>query len=217
MTRTGLVLLVLGVIVPTVQADPGSETVQTARHPAISSVSVTSMVRPTVRRDADGWWFVSPRGERFFSLGVSVMNQGTSRADHNPIRPSYAAWRHYDRSEAWSDASLRRLKSWRFTTVGGWSDWESLRKSSELDLWCTPVVHLGSQAGAPWWDMWDKTNLAPDGSDRPQFHCSAARRSPSDWLLQRQRNWLVGRQPVDADFRAGAHQRPAATTDWSAA
>ena len=56
---------------------------------------------------------------------------------------------------AWSDATLRRLKSWRFTTIGAWSDHRQLRQSREMSLWLTPVLHVGSTAGAPWWDMWD--------------------------------------------------------------
>ena len=51
--------------------------------------------------------------------------------------------------------SLKRLKGWGFATVGGWSDTKVLRQSKEMSLWLTPVLHIGSTAGAPWWDMWD--------------------------------------------------------------
>ena len=54
---------------------------------------------------------------------------------------------------------MRRLRSWGFTTVGGWSDFDTLRGSRDQTLWLTPVLHVGSTAGAPWWDMWDERNL----------------------------------------------------------
>ena len=54
-------------------------------------------------------------------------------------------------------ASLGRLKSWGFTTIGGWSDYKSLVDNQpKHDLWMTPVVTLGARSGAPWFDMWDE-------------------------------------------------------------
>jgi hypothetical protein len=57
----------------------------------------------------------------------------------------------------WAEATRTRLKSWGFTTIGGWSDYQDLRQCSATssDLALTPVLHIGSTAGAPWWDMWD--------------------------------------------------------------
>src|SRR5688500_9282220 len=79
-----------------------------------------------VRRDESRWSLVAPDGKHFFSLGVCCVSQGPSRADYDPENPSYARWRFYDEPAAWADNSLRRLKSWGFTTVGGWSDYEIL-------------------------------------------------------------------------------------------
>jgi hypothetical protein len=112
--------------------------------------------RCTVQQDTNGWWFVSPGGEKFFSLGVCVFDQGSTKEEYNPVKPSYAALRYYNVPEEWADASLRRLKSWGFTTVGGWSDYKTLQQSREHDLWISPVLHLGSTSGAPWFDMWDE-------------------------------------------------------------
>jgi hypothetical protein len=112
----------------------------------------------TVRSEETGWWLVSPEGRKFFSLGVCCIHQGTSRDTFDVENPSYAAWQHYPTSAAWADTTLRRLKSWGFTTISGWSDFEALRKSRE-PLWLTPVLHIGSTAGAPWWDMWDAKNI----------------------------------------------------------
>ena len=107
-----------------------------------------------------GWWLVSPEGQKFFSLGVSCVHQGSSRTSFDVENPSYAAWQHYGSSAGWADASLRKLKSWSLTTVGGWSDFATLRQSSEQTLWLTPVLHIGASVGAPWWDMWDKKNIS---------------------------------------------------------
>ena len=112
-------------------------------------------------RDDDGQWsLVAPDGRRFYSRGVCVLDEGTPRAEYSPERPAYAAWRHYQSSGAWADAALRRLKSWRFTTVGGWSDVSTLNESDEQSLYLTPVLHLGSTVGFPWYDMWDERHLA---------------------------------------------------------
>jgi hypothetical protein len=112
-----------------------------------------------VQQGEAGRSFVSPEGKPFFSVGVCVVDQGTPRDGYDPARPAYAAWRHYDSSGAWADATLARLKSWKFTTVGGWSDFAALRQSREQTLWLTPVLHLGSTVGAPWLDMWDAKHL----------------------------------------------------------
>lgn len=126
---------------------------------AAEGIEPSRNMRCTVCKDGDGWWIVSPAGERFFSLGICMFNQGSAKEEYNPAKPSYAALRHYDGPEAWADASLRRLKEWGFTTVGGWSDYKTLGESSEHDLWATPVLHLGSRTGVPWFDMWDENNI----------------------------------------------------------
>jgi hypothetical protein len=108
-----------------------------------------------VSRERNGWWLVAPDGKPFFSLGVCMFNQGSAKEDYDPAKPSYAAFRHYDAGDRWAAASLGRLKSWGFTTVGGWSDYETVRRAG-AGWWLTPVLHMGSTAGAPWFDMWDE-------------------------------------------------------------
>jgi hypothetical protein len=118
----------------------------------------------TLRRDAERWSLVTPVGKPFFSLGVCCVFQGPSREDYDPENPSYARWRYYNSPAAWAEGSLRRLTDWSFTTVGGWSDYETLlpamqvkaRDECEAIVGITPVLHLGSTAGAPWFDMWDE-------------------------------------------------------------
>ena len=109
----------------------------------------------TISRQDDTYWLVKPGGEPFFSLGVCCVNQGISTKEWNPANPGYAAWRHYSDSNAWAAASLRRLKTWGFTTIGGWSDFQALRRGGDTRMFFAPVLHIGATAGAPWWDMWD--------------------------------------------------------------
>ena len=128
--------------------------------PGILSAPSEEPARPatppfTIEQRSSAWWLVSPEGRPFFSLGVCVVTPGAARESFDPENPGYAAWQHYASPDLWAEATLRRLKAWRFTTIGGWSDLSVLRRPGEQDRWLTPVLHIGSTAGAPWWDMWD--------------------------------------------------------------
>ncbi|MGA9450185.1 MAG: hypothetical protein WBW41_02445 [Verrucomicrobiia bacterium] len=105
-------------------------------------------------------WLTKPDGERFFSLGVCVVNQGASREQFNSTNPGYAAFQHYENSNRWAEATLKRLKSWRFTTVGGWSDYLALRQCRDADVAFIPVLAVGMTCGVPWLDMWDTNVIA---------------------------------------------------------
>lgn len=123
-------------------------------------IPATPAIPPfTVRQDESGWWLRSPAGEKFFSMGVCVVDQGIRRPAYDSENPGYAAWRFHDTVASWRDSTQHRLKSWGFTTVGGWGDFANLRSSQEAGHWLTPVLHIGSTAGAPWWDMWDEKNI----------------------------------------------------------
>jgi hypothetical protein len=113
----------------------------------------------SIQQQGETAWLVRPNGERFFSLGVCCVSQGTSRSEFNSANPSYAAWQHYADSNLWANATLKRLRTWGFTTVGGWSDYQVLRDRGDPDVAFAPVLHIGSTAGAPWWDMWDPKNI----------------------------------------------------------
>ncbi|HUA39325.1 MAG TPA: hypothetical protein VMA35_13115 [Candidatus Sulfopaludibacter sp.] len=103
-------------------------------------------------------WLTRPDGTPFFSLGVCCVNQGVSPEKFNPKNPGYAALRHYANSNIWAETTLHRLKSWNFTTVGGWSDYPALRQCRDKGVAFIPVLAVGMTAGAPWLDMWN-TNL----------------------------------------------------------
>lgn len=80
---------------------------------------------------------------------------GVSRKEFDTNNPGYVAWQHYADSNHWAEATLKRLKSWGFTTIGGWSDFAAFKQCHDTNVAFAPVLHIGSTAGAPWWDMWD--------------------------------------------------------------
>jgi len=105
-------------------------------------------------------WLTKPNGGRFFSLGVCCVNQGVSREKFSLTNPGYAAFQHYENSNRWAGAALQRLKSWKFTTVGGWSDYPALQQCRDADVAFIPMLAVGMTAGAPWLDMWDTNIIA---------------------------------------------------------
>jgi hypothetical protein len=154
---------------------PGAERVE-AESRALQALPIASAPPATrgfsfsIRQQDTGWWLVSPRGQRFFSLGVCCVNQGFSRQAFDPENPGYAAWQHYQDAGSWADATATRLKAWGFTTLGAWSDHRTLGQAKEMTLWLTPILHIGSTAGAPWWDMWDpKVIRRMEDVARPQI------------------------------------------------
>jgi hypothetical protein len=109
----------------------------------------------SIQQQGQSFWLVKPNGDRFFSFGVCCVNQGVSAKEWDSANPGYAAWQHYIDTNAWALATLGRLSAWGFTTVGGWSDFQTLKGCHDADVAFAPVLHIGATAGAPWWDMWD--------------------------------------------------------------
>ena len=114
-----------------------------------------SSARFSIQEQDGQYWLLTPHGDRFFSVGVCCVDQGISKTNFDSNNPGYAAWKHYPNSSAWATAALKRLRNWHFTTVGGWSDFPTLQNCHVEDVAFAPVLHVGSTAGAPWWDMWD--------------------------------------------------------------
>ncbi len=106
------------------------------------------------------FWLTRPDGERFFSLGVCCVDQGASRTKFSPTNPGYAAFQHYEDASRWAETALTRLKSWNFTTVGGWSDYRDLLQCRDADMAFIPVLAIGMSCGVPWLDMWDTNIIA---------------------------------------------------------
>lgn len=98
-------------------------------------------------------WLVNSENEFFFSSGVCCVNPGVTFEEYSARNPGYAAWHNYSDSKEWADHTIERLKSWGFSTIGGWGNTDVLFQSSQMNLYYTPELSMG--AGAPWLDMWD--------------------------------------------------------------
>lgn len=97
------------------------------------------------------WWFLSPQGERFFSLGTNCVNMGEPQ--YSEKSPSYCAMRFYLHPAQWTEDTLARLRQWGFNTIGGWSDVDTLRTHWKKAMPYTVALHVGSRLGMPWNDM----------------------------------------------------------------
>ncbi len=102
-----------------------------------------------VERDGDGHaWLRTPCGERFFSIGVNVVDGGASGAHLN--RPHYD-WRETAASlAAWEAVTRQRLSDWGFNSAGAWSlPPQALKLPSAINL------ELGRLAKFHWFDPFD--------------------------------------------------------------
>ena len=105
--------------------------------------------RWSVERDRRGdAWLRTPCGERFFSLGVNVVDGGASGAHLD--RPHYAWQRFAPSLGAWADDARRRLIGWGFNTAGAWSLAPQL-----LHMPTVINLELGRLAKFHWFDPFD--------------------------------------------------------------
>lgn len=114
----------------------------------------------SIQQEGQTSWLTKPNGQKFFSLGVCVVNQGAQPERLNPTNPAFAALQQYENSNRWAEATLDRLQSWHFTTVGGWSDYAALEQCRHADVAFIPVLAVGMSCGVPWLDMWDTNVIA---------------------------------------------------------
>jgi hypothetical protein len=88
-------------------------------------------------------WLVTPCGDRFFSLGVNVVDGGEDPND----RPRYSWKPHFPDLIAFWAATRSRLTAWRFNTLGAYSAPAQIIKFA-----VTPDFGLGRAAGFHWID-----------------------------------------------------------------
>jgi hypothetical protein len=125
------------------------------------STALCGAVEPQVRivSDALGAWFEPPDGRRFFSVGVCCIAAGQRPEITDPENPAYSALSIHPNLKVWAAITSARLRNWKFTTIGGWSDLDALAAVDGPQAYVTPVLGVGAAAGAPWWDMWDEENV----------------------------------------------------------
>lgn len=119
-------------------------------------------------KESGAWWIQTPAKENLFSLGVCVIDFGTKWSDYDLGNPGYAGYRFYPNQKKWAEDTSGRLSGWGFNTIGAWSEYSALKNVKNSPLYLTPILHMGSSAGAPWLDMWAPetvktiTNVAKD-------------------------------------------------------
>lgn len=97
------------------------------------------------------WWFITPEGNGFLSIGVNFVS---FQGDFAPAL-GYAPYernmrKKYGDRNKWIVATLSRLKAWGFNTIGGFSLPVYHRRSDELAMPYTISFALGDLGGADW-------------------------------------------------------------------
>ncbi|MFO7975520.1 MAG: hypothetical protein R6V12_12890, partial [Candidatus Hydrogenedentota bacterium] len=101
------------------------------------------------------WWFVTPEGEPFLSIGVNHVTWHGCTGKVTGERPyEEAVLAKYGTPEAWAEAVCERLENWGFNTIGAWSVDEV---SPYLPR--TPILNLTRSF---WFSSWKKEGLMPD-------------------------------------------------------
>ncbi len=93
-------------------------------------------------------WLYTPCGERFYSLGVNILDGGNG--EHAGLGAAYTGyeWQNFAPSlAAWAADARHRLHRWGFNSAGGWSlPPQQLRLPTVIDL------ELGRRAEFHWFD-----------------------------------------------------------------
>src|SRR5206468_6371781 len=93
-------------------------------------------------------WLVTPCGERFFSLGVNVLDGGSFEHQKRGTAYSGYRWEAFAPTLAdWTAETRRRLFSWGFNSAGGWA-----LPPSVLKLPMIINLELGRLARFHWFD-----------------------------------------------------------------
>jgi hypothetical protein len=107
--------------------------------------------RWSLARDSGVAWLVTPCGERFYSLGVNILDGGYGEREKDG--KTYYSWPAFAPTlAAWVAETRHRLARWGFNSAGGWSlPPQELRLPSAINL------ELGRNAKFHWFDP-----FAPD-------------------------------------------------------
>jgi hypothetical protein len=94
-------------------------------------------------------WLVTPCGDRFFSLGVNVLDGGYPEREKGG--KTWYSWKAFAPTLAdWTTETRRRLLSWGFNSAGGWAlPPETLKLPTIINL------ELGRLARFHWFDPFD--------------------------------------------------------------
>lgn len=87
-----------------------------------------------VERVNGSWWFITPDGFGFISVGLNHLDDTDLRYPYN-----FDVWqRRYGTRQRWIDAAVADLRSWSFNTLGWTRQWVSSHHHHDID-WLTPL------------------------------------------------------------------------------
>ena len=92
------------------------------------------------------WLLITPDGKPFYSVGVNHVTANNNVDRETGICPyCEAVAASYESHEAWAGATVERLETWGFNTIGAWSDYELFAPLMPY----TKLLSIG--AGQPDW------------------------------------------------------------------
>lgn len=118
----------------------------------VPSVRAENQFFAIERADSGVWWFRSPQGQQFLSLGVSDIPAGPTREKYDPANPGYASFRYYDSTGDWINGVRSNLQKWNFNTIGAWGHADL----ANTEFPETRVLHWGSSLLVPWCDIFSQ-------------------------------------------------------------
>ncbi len=135
-------------------------------------------------------WLVTPCGERFFSLGVNVLDGGYP--EREKAGKIYYSWTAFAPTLSdWTAETRRRLSAWGFNTAGGWA-----LPPSVLKLPTIINLELGRLARFHWFDPFAPETETRMNALARELVGTLSRQPLPDRLFLRQRGRLVGRGAV---------------------
>jgi hypothetical protein len=100
----------------------------------------------SVFNDSGVQWLKTPCGDRFYSVGINVVNGGYPWREKDG--KVWYSWKAFDPSLAvWLERTKQRLAEWGFNTAGGWS-----LPPAELRMPTIINLELGRRARFHWFD-----------------------------------------------------------------
>lgn len=106
--------------------------------------------RWSLRYENGADYLATPCGDRFFSLGINVLDDEVPKQPLPDNRLRYDWRRFYASPEAWLKDTRQRVAAWGFNTAGAWS-----LPPSVLAMPTIPNLELGRIARFHWFDPFD--------------------------------------------------------------
>lgn len=129
------------------------------------------------------WWLISPAGQPMLSAGVDDASYLSDHILHTGRMPYHElVEKKYPSRDAWNRATIGRLRSWGFNTVGAWSD----RELWDQGMPYTMILNIAEQSGADW-----EHGKAVDVYD-PRFERMAQEIATKECAPRRQDRQLIG-------------------------